>query len=167
VYYDNANNMLYGTTLVGGGQGGSACDNDGCGTVFSLNMSGIEVVMHAFCSAANCTDGIYPNGLDPDGLDANGTTGSLTPLGNGHNKLYGTTFTDGTPACAAENFQYACGTLFQIKLNGRFTVEHDFPANGADGTNPNGPLVNVNGTLYGVTYMGGVSNWGTVFAYKP
>ncbi len=39
---------------------------------------------------------------------------------------------------------------------------HDF-AGGADGINPRGTLVDVNGELYGVTSNGGAFNLGTVF----
>jgi uncharacterized repeat protein (TIGR03803 family) len=167
LYYDAANNTLYGTTYYGGGQGVSVCGGNGCGTVFSLTPAGIEAVLHAFCSQAQCTDGMYPNGLDPDGQDSNGTTGALTALGNNHNKLYGTTYAGGGVTCAAESYQYGCGALFQLTLSGHFRVEHNFPSISTDGVNPYGPLTNVNGTLYGTTWVGGVSGWGTVVAFKP
>src|SRR5688572_16135290 len=39
---------------------------------------------------------------------------------------------------------------------------------GADGAMPLGPLVaDKNGVLYGVTYKGGVNDWGTVFMLTP
>jgi uncharacterized repeat protein (TIGR03803 family) len=38
---------------------------------------------------------------------------------------------------------------------------------GADGAAPRGDLINVGGTLYGTTFSGGVSGFGTVFAVTP
>jgi hypothetical protein len=37
---------------------------------------------------------------------------------------------------------------------------------GADGSQPDAPLINVNGTLYSTTRYGG-NAWGTVFALSP
>ena len=82
------NGTLYGTTYEGGGNGGGRYG----GTVFSLDITtGVERVLHSFCSQQNCTDGANPAaGL----IDVNG-------------KLYGTTSYGGT---GSE------GTVFALKL---------------------------------------------------
>jgi uncharacterized repeat protein (TIGR03803 family) len=46
------------------------------------------------------------------------------------------------------------------------TVLHSFHT-GADGANPNGPLVEFGGRFYGTTLNGGAANDGTVFSVGP
>ena len=107
----------------------------GDGTVFSVNpATGTEKVLHSFQGA----DGNQPYaGL----INVKGT-------------LYGTTVNGG-----ANDY----GTLFTINpKTGAETVLHSF-AGGTDGYDPEAPLINVNGTLYGTTYAGGVNGGGTVF----
>ena len=53
---DNSGN-LFGTTGYGGY---TNCEGVGCGTVFELTPDGTEMVLHAFCSTGNCTDGWQP-----------------------------------------------------------------------------------------------------------
>lgn len=48
----------------------------------------------------------------------------------------------------------------------KYSVVYSFQG-GSDGTNPFSGLVNVGGTLYGVTYFGGASNNGTAFGLTP
>jgi len=50
---------LFGTTS-GGGNASSYCGEFRCGTVFKLDSTDHETVLYAFCTAANCTDGAYP-----------------------------------------------------------------------------------------------------------
>lgn len=50
---------------------------------------------------------------------------------------------------------------------GAETVLHSFQSNGADGYEPSGALIDVNGTLYGTTIEGGVNSDGTVFSIDP
>jgi uncharacterized repeat protein (TIGR03803 family) len=65
--------------------------------------------------------------------------------------LYGTTF-NGTS-----------GTVFQISTNGTgFTNIYSFTG-GADGNGPWGGLVVAGDSLYGTTYLGGASGYGTIF----
>ena len=78
---------LYGTTYYGGE------DNDG-GTVFSVDSTGVETVLHNFGKRA---DGIYPQASL---IDVNGT-------------LYGTTFGGGT--YGASNGEGG-GTAFALGL---------------------------------------------------
>jgi uncharacterized repeat protein (TIGR03803 family) len=134
------NGMLYGTTNVGGTNGG--------GAVFSLKpKTGKETVLYSFCSQANCTDGAQPEG----GLiNVNGT-------------LYGTTLNGGTGSC-----DLGCGTVFSLNPNtGTETVIYSFKG-APDAQNPQTDLVDLNGTLYGTTPFGGTSNfYGAAFAVDP
>jgi len=126
---------LYGETLSGG--------NNGYGTVFSLTLkTGTEKVLHSFCSQANCADGATPYaGL----LNVNGT-------------LYGTAANGGS-LCMTN-----CGVVFALdRTTGQETVLHSF-GNAPDGAEPFGQLLDVSGTLYGTTAMGGASGLGTLFS---
>ena len=113
-------------------------NNDG--TVYSVTPSGMETVLYSF---AGGTDGAHPS----SGLVNVGGT------------LYGTTDNGGGSGD---------GTVFKITTSGTETVLYSF-AGGSDGIEPlTGPLLNVNGTLYGTTVNGGVAGCagpgcGTVF----
>ncbi|HEX4077387.1 MAG TPA: choice-of-anchor tandem repeat GloVer-containing protein [Rhizomicrobium sp.] len=134
---------LYGTTEFGG--------TNGSGTVFSIDpATGAETVVYSFCSQQNCTDGDWPN----------------APMIHVKDMLYGTTYFGGTSGD---------GTLFSLDLKtGAETVLYSFCSqqNCADGENPWGGLIDVNGTLYGTTFTGGANNCsgrgcGTVFSLDP
>lgn len=138
--------LLYGTTSYGGSDRRRCF----CGTVFSLDASGHETVLHRFQGRSD--------GASPDG--------SLTYL-NG--SLYGTTTaggSDGSSKCSG------CGTLFAIDPSGAERVVHTFGgffASVPDGDRPSGKLVALKGKLFGTTQGGGsVScDCGTVFVYDP
>ncbi len=134
---DEAGN-LYGTTEAGGG---GNC-NGGCGTVFKLNKTGRETVLHRFRGGR---DGANPiAGLIRDAA------------GN----LYGTTLRGGLSGCSSYD---SCGTVFRLDRTGRETVLYRFTG-GADGSTPvAGLLRDATGSLYGTTYLGGSNNAGTVF----
>jgi uncharacterized repeat protein (TIGR03803 family) len=129
----DASGNLYGTTTGGGA--------NFAGTVFKLDTSGNETVLHSFCSGT-CADG-----SDPDaGLlrDADGN-------------LYGTTESNG-----GENG----GTLFKIDSSGNFSVLYSFCSlsNCVDGGSPRAaPIRDAAGNLYGTTLVGGANGDGTVF----
>jgi uncharacterized repeat protein (TIGR03803 family) len=138
--------VLYGTTSGGGGSG---CQiSDGCGTVFKITKAGAEKVIYTF----------------KGGKDGNSPVAGLVEVGG---TLYGTTY-DGGSLRAADCYD-RCGTVFAITTAGVETVLYRFKG-GKDGGNPAGPLVNVNGTLYGTTFRAGLSGCfeqqgcGTVFA---
>ena len=82
MFQDGAGN-LYGTTAYGGSGGGSNCGNFGCGTIFKLDSTGKETVLHSFV-----------------GTDGHGPRGGLIRDGAGN--LYGTALYGGT-FHAAEN----------------------------------------------------------------
>ncbi|HEV3091722.1 MAG TPA: choice-of-anchor tandem repeat GloVer-containing protein [Candidatus Cybelea sp.] len=99
----------------------------GKGVIFSVTPNGAEKILHAFQgdSGAKPEAGL----IDVDG------------------KLYGTTYGGGHTSCG-------CGTVYRITTSGAYGVIHNF-AGGSDGARPEGGLVDVNGTLYGTTNLGG------------
>lgn len=116
---------LYGTTYSGGAYG--------WGTVFSITTAGKEKVLHSF----DFTDGASPEAP----LIAIGST------------LYGTTVSGGTYSYCAGSFRAPCGTVFSITTSGTEKVLHTFGYKGD--CCPVAGLVNVKGTLYGMTESGG------------
>jgi len=87
------------------------------------------------------------------GADGGYTSGGLMQDTAGD--LYGTT---------ADGGASGYGTVFKLATAGKETVLHSF--RGADGSYPGmGPLIlDSAGTLYGTTYYGGASGYGTIFA---
>lgn len=147
----NVKDKLYGTTYLGG----AYCPNGappGCGTVFSLNpTTGAETVLHSFGSG---TDGEYPVASL---IDVRGT-------------LYGTSYSGGA-GCYNGEF-CGQGTVFSINPStGVETVVYSFCSrqNCRDGAQPKASLIDVDGTLYGTTIVGGTygGGRGTVFAIDP
>ncbi|MBV8149739.1 MAG: hypothetical protein JO092_11645 [Candidatus Eremiobacteraeota bacterium] len=140
---------LYGTTYQGGKYGE--------GTVFELAPSGssyVETVLHSFGKG---DDGAYPHaGL----IEAGGI-------------LYGTTIAGGRYSNAicknsGGSPNGTCGTAFAVIAGtGKERVLHSF-GSGNDGASPFAGLVQVNGTLYGATDLGGTPTefhlCGTVFS---
>jgi uncharacterized repeat protein (TIGR03803 family) len=156
---------LYGTT----GTGGTACNQDGCGTVFKLAPDGKEKVLYSFCSQDSCADGLYPNGglvRDHDG------------------NLYGTASEGGSNSynCAYLFGYNACGTIFKVSPTGVETVLYSFCSSPKcpDGASPAaGVVLDKNGNLYGTASAGGnlnqncpwgpneIGSCGVVFELKP
>jgi uncharacterized repeat protein (TIGR03803 family) len=131
---DSAGN-LYGTTSAGGGSG--CYDHQGCGSVFKLDKTGKETVLHKFSGGK---DGSTPYaGLIRDAA------------GN----LYGITSVGGA---------FGHGVVFRLDKNGRETVLYAFTG-GVDGDGPGyGSLVqDANGSLFGTTGGGGAFSKGIVF----
>ncbi len=135
----DVNGTLYGTTSTGGI--GSAPS----GTVFSIGpSSGTYSILHTFCpdGPSNCSDGTSPEATL---LNMNGT-------------LYGTTVTGGSNC----QQQAGCGTVFSISPSGAEAAIYSFCASGlplcADGEFSYSPLTEVDGTLYGMTNLGGQFN---------
>jgi len=127
--------IFYGTTY-----GGTAGYYGRQGTIFSLDPgTRAESVLHLFCSELGCADGGFPYaGL----IAVNGT-------------LYGTASADGGG--------YYAGAAFSFDPNaGTETVLHAFTGS-PDGKAPEGALIDINGVLYGTTYLGGL-DYGTVFS---
>jgi uncharacterized repeat protein (TIGR03803 family) len=183
---DSAGN-LYGTTTYGGS---GSCNNGflpGCGIVFKVDSSGHETVLYNFTGGA---DGQYPGSLTIDaagnlygkaGYNSYGevfkidTAGTFSILYNGSfaaliesiilgpsGSFYGTA-TAGNSSCSG-----GCGSVFQLAQNSSGTwrgrILHAF--DGTDGSEPDSLILN-NGVIYGTTYMGGSSNYGTIFKLVP
>jgi uncharacterized repeat protein (TIGR03803 family) len=113
----------------------------GFGTVFKLDAKGKVTLLHSF---AGTPDGVNPlSGLLRDGV------------GN----LYGTTKYGGTNG--------GFGTVFKLSSKGNVTLLHSF-AGTPDGENPYSRLIrDAAGNLYGTTFYGGTSGYGTVFKLDP
>jgi uncharacterized repeat protein (TIGR03803 family) len=125
---------LYGTTYSGGASN--------VGTVFKLGTDGTGfTVLHNFSFSPSGGDG-----FDPYAGLIQGTDGAL----------YGTTYAGGTN-------DY--GTVFRLSPDGAsYAVLYNFTGHGGDGGGPYAGLVQgTDGALYGTTYWGGTSNFGTVF----
>ena len=142
---DKAGN-LYGTTVDGGE--GSGCYYGGCGTVFKVDATGKETVLHSFTVGM---EGQYP----VEGLVRDAT-------GN----LYGITYQGGNSTCNNGSGS-GCGTVFELDNTGKLTVLHNF-TKGKHGAYPSARLVrDARGNLYGTTLEGGTGckpyGCGTVF----
>jgi uncharacterized repeat protein (TIGR03803 family) len=186
---DKAGN-LYGTTAYGG-PGIMTCSlGPGCGTVFKLDTSGNETVLHEFTGLGTVIDGVFPwGGLTMDtegnlygtslygGTSGQGTVFKFDTSGNeivlhsfsagdGEN-LFGGLLVDtagnlyGTAANAGPNGE---GTVFKLDSSGNETVLHGFPGGAGDGGGPlAGVIVDASGNLYGTTSYGGTTGAGVVF----
>ena len=120
---------LFGATQAGGGTTGG-------GTVYSLDASGVETVIHSFSGG---TDGFEPQS-------------NVTRDSSGN--LYGTTSLGGT---------YDSGIVYKIETSGREVILYTFTG-GADGGFPVGGVVrDATGNLYGTTYGGGTNGLGTIY----
>jgi uncharacterized repeat protein (TIGR03803 family) len=160
---DSAGN-LYGTTLAGGGTRcqryiGTKLVDVGCGTVFKIDASGQESVLHPLA----ITDGAFPSaGLVRD------TAGNL----------FGTANQGGLQNCTFSVL--GCGTVFKVDTTGQFSVLYSFkgPEAGPDGAYPQAGLtLDPQGNLYSTTAAGGSAtgcpslaqgeNCGTIFQLTP
>jgi uncharacterized repeat protein (TIGR03803 family) len=139
----DANGNLYGTTEGGGD---TRCGSGwGCGTVFKLDASGNESILHSFTG--------MPDGQQPmDGL-----------VMDNSGSLYGTTYEGGSSGY---------GAVFKVDASGKESILYSFGPY-PDGSFPSGGLaMDRDGNLYGTTQEGGTgtSCWGgcgTVFELDP
>jgi uncharacterized repeat protein (TIGR03803 family) len=134
---------FYGTTQFGG--------TANLGTVFKITPAGDITTLYSFCTQTGCLDGLYPYAALVEGVDGDfyGTT-SQGGINNGHG-----------------------GTVFKITSKGKLTTLYSFCAQTdcTDGIYPSGGLVQgADGSFYGTTFSGGVSDaqWcsagcGTIF----
>jgi uncharacterized repeat protein (TIGR03803 family) len=183
----DAQGNLYGTAANGGDV--SSCNGSGCGVVFRLDATGEEIVLYSFTGGT--TDGCNPAGsllrhrgslygttyscgasgygtvfkVDTSGTEtvlhsfAGGKTDGAEPYAglvrNADGLLYGTTVYGGASGD---------GTVFKVSETGKETVLHNFAGGATDGEYPYaGITLDAMGNLYGDTFQGGPSNWGTVF----
>jgi uncharacterized repeat protein (TIGR03803 family) len=109
------------------------------GTVFSLTTNGAFATLVSF----NGTNGANPTAAPVQGADG---------------RLYGTTFRGGA---------VGAGTVFVMTAEGMLTTLYSFAFDG-DGGYPSGELVQAaDGSFYGTTTAGGLSDCGTVFRITP
>jgi uncharacterized repeat protein (TIGR03803 family) len=174
----DAEGDLYGTTW-GGGSGG--------GTLFKIDKTGNETVLHTFTGAAIAAHlvrdkrgNLYGVTLD-GGAYHDGTVFKLSTTGQAtvlHTFTGGSTHgPDGVwPEAGLVRDPHGnlfgttrfggvhgFGTVFKVDRTGEETVLHSFKGTG-DGASPNADLVlDSRGNLYGTTLYGGVYNYGTVF----
>ena len=126
---------MYGTTY--------RCGASGYGTVFEIDTSGAETLLHSFSGS----DGEYPD-LTSLLMDAKGN-------------IYGDTSNGGDFNCEAD---FGCGTVYKLSKSGTLTVLHSFTGGTTDGCSPLGTLtMDKDGNLYGTTEGCGFSNVGTVW----
>ncbi len=131
---------LEGTTVAGGT--GGVCTGDGCGVVFQLMPSHLNV-LYSFTG----------------GNDGFGPGGGVTPDSSG--RLYGTTPDGGA---------FSQGVVYQLRRNGRRWhqhVIHAFSGGKDGGIGSLGSLLFESPALYGVTELGGAHGDGTVFKVEP
>jgi uncharacterized repeat protein (TIGR03803 family) len=143
---DGAGNS-YGTT-VGQGVNGKG------GTLFKLRADGAFTVLHAFCSAPDCTDGHQPGA--PPVLDTLGNLYGTTAIGGGNHRN--------------DEFHLGGGVVYRFSAAGDFTVLHAFCAERkcADGETPfTGVTVDPDGHIFGTTTEGGKFGAGVVYEVSP
>jgi len=164
------------------------------GTVFIISPQGSMRILYGFCALPNCGDGQNPAAGLVQGSDGNfygttyfgganklGTVFKITPQGtlttlhsfasaDGADPAYGS-LVQGSDGNLYGTTEYgganSLGTVFRITPQGTLTTLHSFA--GADGENPfYGSLVEgSDANFYGVTYLGGTNNLGTVFRINP
>ncbi len=140
---DSAGN-LYGTTQFGGV---TSCFSDrippGCGTVFKLDPSGNETVLHSFT-----------------GTNGDGANPAASLIMDSAGNLYGTTQFGGVTSCSSGSFvPPGCGTVFKLDPSGHETVLYSFTLTNGDGAQPvAGLIMDSAGNLYGTTPYGGVTS---------
>ena len=146
-----ASGVIYSTTYLGG----SDLCYQGCGTIFSLTPasgggSWTKATLYEFTGGE---DGQAPGNVQ---VGPNGA-------------LFGTTAGGGPPGGSCHTV--GCGTVWELSESGGVwtkTLIHGFPAATGDGHGPNYDIVfDSSGNLYGTTYYGGNSNYGTVFELSP
>jgi uncharacterized repeat protein (TIGR03803 family) len=135
----DSSGSFYGTTLNGGNL--QTCAYPGCGIVYKLDAAGNETPIYTFAGPPG--DGGHP------------VAGVITDAAG---NFYGTTKYGGASGY---------GTVFQISPKGVEKLLRVFTG-GTDGGIPNAGLIrDKSGDLYGTTYVGGNSGFGTVFEITP
>jgi uncharacterized repeat protein (TIGR03803 family) len=128
---DNKGN-LYGATVEGGTGPNCTSAENGCGTVFKVDRTGKETVLHSFTGS----------GAD---FPPNASL-ALDEKGN----IYGTTPNGGSQNCGS-----GCGAVYMLNPAGKETILHEF-VGGTEGATPlGGVTLDSAGNIYGTTALGG------------
>jgi uncharacterized repeat protein (TIGR03803 family) len=122
---------LYGATQSGGNVNKTVCPS-GCGTIYKITPAGALSIVYAFCSLANCADGISPASL------------LLASDGN----FYGVTEWGGIPDA---NCPPGCGTIFKLTPQGILTTLYYFDPD--DTFSPRQLIQGADGNFYGWAYQ--------------
>jgi len=181
----NVGEILYGTTVNGGTEGGS----EGLGVLFSFDpTTKTETVLHSFGAAGDAANpfdapvavGNYLYGVAPNGgsLSAGAlykvdrTTGretvaySLTGATGFQSGEGLVTVGSAIYVATAQGGAESSGNVLSVSLPGNeVTSLYSFDV--ADGAYPSAALVNDNGVLYGTTAHGGKDGYGEVFKINP
>ena len=133
---------FYGTTPQGG--------TSDSGAVFRVSPTGEEATLYSFSGG---TDGLTPGTALIQGSDGN---------------FYGTTKFGGQLGGPNDPQGTGLGTIFRITPAGVLTTLHKFVGGNADGSRPQGDLLQgFDGNFYGTTAAGGPDDLGTVFRMTP
>jgi parallel beta-helix repeat protein/uncharacterized repeat protein (TIGR03803 family) len=169
---------FYGTTMYGG--------TNGYGCIYRINMDGTGYTyLFSFLSANGyypygtlAFDAAYLYGVARQGGVNYGTVYRILKDGSGFNVLH--TFAaavDGRNPCAGLLLQGSVlygttysgatgmtgGTAFRINNDGTlYSILHSFTGT-PDGSNTYGGLTMVGGMLYGMSYRGGLNNYGSIY----
>ncbi len=173
---------LYGMTCLGG--------SSDAGTIFKINTDGTGFgLLHSFSGVSG--EGRYPFGslivsgatlygmTSDSGANSDGTVFKIDTNGTGFlvlhsfagapadgEKPYGSLVLCGSTMYGMTYFGGGSdgGTIFKINTDGTgFRVLHSFAGAPSDGSRPLGALVSSSSALYGMTFMGGASDNGTIF----
>ncbi len=137
-----ADGNFYGTTVRGG--------TSDSGTVYRVSPTGEGATLYNFSGG---TDGLNP-----------GTALILASDGN----FYGTTKFGGDLGGPNDPQNGGLGTIFRITPAGVLTTLYKFLGGNADGSRPQGELLQgTDGNFYGTTAAGGPDDLGTVFKMTP
>jgi uncharacterized repeat protein (TIGR03803 family) len=153
ILFLDSKGSLYGTTILGGNNPNCSPTSpfpDGCGSVFKLTKNSAgkwrETVLYSFGGGG---DGWQPSG------------GVLVDAAG---NIYGAT-ASGDSGCSMGP-AVTCGNVFKLTRNGTgwtHTVLYSFTG-GTDGAQPSSGLIqDSEGSLYGVTNLGGSLGFGTIF----
>lgn len=117
-----------------------------------MNVANVTTV-GVTCSAIPIAESIQYSFASNNGASPGLFEGGVIQANDGN--FYGVTRVGG-----ASNL----GTVYKVSAAGVYTLLHSFSGGTGDGANPYGKLVQaMDGNLYGVTYMGGTLNVGTVY----
>lgn len=178
--------FLYGMTFGGGSSSMGTVFKivpDGTGYAKLLDFAGLSNGRNP--RGALLYDGTYLYGMTSvGGADNFGTLFKILPNGTGYVKLlnfdsitkgrnpYGSLISDGTylygmTSGSGTNSSSSYGTIFKIMPDGTgYSKLLDFNGT-ATGRHPYGSLFSDGTSLYGMTFDGGVDNWGTLFKIAP
>jgi uncharacterized repeat protein (TIGR03803 family) len=132
VVRDN-NGNLYGATVEGGTGPNCTSAENGCGTIYKVDKSGKETILHSFTGSGADFPPIY-------------AALALDEKGN----IYGTTPEGGNQNCGS-----GCGAVFMLDPTGKDTILHEF-SGGTEGATPGaGVTLDSAGNIYGTTGVGG------------